>query len=330
MTALRAAVVGAGHLGRCHARKYAAQPGVKLVAVVDINPDRARQLAGETGAEALSDHQLLPGRVDLVSVAVPASRHFTVCRDLLWAGIHVLVEKPVTTSLVQARQLITLADQHRCILQPGFVERFSPIWRSLQSHCHNPLFIRASRRASFSPRGSDVDVVLDLMIHDIDHILQLVSSPVVRIDASGRPVMTRHNDIADARLHFNNGCVAKLTASRISSQAQRRLRLIQKDQFYCADLHRNTLERFSRPSGWQSQPLKRRDPSPLAFPVSDPLQAQIQAFVACIRNHCQPYVSPRDGLRTLKIAHLIMQHMVASPMLSPDHGARTVKRGLPK
>ncbi|TVP52721.1 MAG: gfo/Idh/MocA family oxidoreductase [Halomonadaceae bacterium] len=330
MTALRAAVVGAGHLGRFHARKYAALPGVELVAVVDINLDRARQLAGETGAEALDDHQLLPGRVDLVSVAVPASRHFIVCRDLLWAGIHVLVEKPMTTSLVQARQLITLADQQRCVLQPGYVERFSPVWQSLQSHCHKPLFIRASRLSSFSTRGNDVDVVLDLMIHDIDHILQLVPSPVARIDASGRPVMTRHSDIADARLHFCNGCVARLTASRISSQPQRRLRIFQQDQFYCADLHKNTLERFSRPSGWQSHPLKRQDPSPLKFPLSDPLQAEIQAFIACIRHRRQPQVSPRDGMRALKIAHLIMQHMSASPMLTTDQRAPTNSGGQPK
>src|SRR5258708_36217551 len=213
---IRTAVIGVGHFGRLHAEKYAGLSGSKLVAVADENPARAAEIAGAFGVDAVEDYRQLFGRVDAVSIAVPTAQHHPVARSCLEAGLHCLVEKPISESLPQADELIRLARERRLILQVGHLERFSAARAALEGKIQEPLFVECNRIAPFKPRGTDVSVILDLMIHDIDLILELVKAPIVELDAVGVPVLGDHEDIANARLVFANGCVANVTASRIS------------------------------------------------------------------------------------------------------------------
>lgn len=308
MKTLRAAVVGVGHLGRFHAQKYAALADTRLAAVVDADPDRARAVAAETGAEPLTDHRELAGRVDLASVAVPTSGHFAVVRDLLIAGIHVLVEKPITVTTDEARQLIELARSRNLRLQVGHLERFNPVMGLLATRLERPLFIESSRVAPFKPRAMDVDVVLDLMIHDIDLILNLVKSPLTRIDASGSPVITPGIDIANARLQFANGCVANVTASRISLKQERRMRLFQDDAYFSADLAGGTLEvRRKADGGREMFPgVPAIESEHLQPEPGDALEAEIRAFVASVRDGLPCAVTGEDGLQALEAATAVI------------------------
>ena len=233
--ALRLGVVGAGHFGRYHAQKMAALDGACLVAVADIDADRAAAVADPLGADAVADHHELIGRVDAVSVAVPAAAHYPVVKDFLDAGIHVLVEKPFTETVVTAEELATLAEAKGLVLQVGLIERFSDAFRTVTPRVTRPVYIESVRISPFSERGTDVSVVLDLMIHDIDIILALVDSPVADVDAVGAPVFSSSEDIANARLKFANGCIANVTASRVSLKTERALRIFQPDVYIKVD-----------------------------------------------------------------------------------------------
>ncbi|HEX5795400.1 MAG TPA: Gfo/Idh/MocA family oxidoreductase, partial [Geminicoccaceae bacterium] len=235
MTAIRTAVVGCGHFGRFHAEKYAALAGAELVAVVDRVPERAAEVAGRLGAVALDDPDALAGRVEAASVAVPTAEHFAVASRLLELGLHVLVEKPIASSLEEADALIALAAARARVLQVGHLERFNAALVALADVLRAPLFIESHRLAPFQPRGTDVDVVLDLMVHDIDLIQLLVGQALVAVDAVGVPVLSGHDDIANARLRFAGGCVANVTASRVSLKSERRMRIFQRDAYLSID-----------------------------------------------------------------------------------------------
>jgi len=235
MKKLQVAVIGSGYLGRFHAQKYANHPEVELVAVVDTNQTRAAELASETGANPLSDYRDVYTKVQAASVVVPTPLHYSVAKDLLEHGIHVLLEKPMTITVEEGSQLIALAHEHNLVLQIGHLERFNPAYLAVEKTVKDPLFIESHRLNSFQERGTEVDVILDIMIHDIDIILNLVDDEVERIHAVGIPVISSMIDIANARLEFKNGCVVNVTASRISDKSMRKIRIFQHDAYISID-----------------------------------------------------------------------------------------------
>ena len=235
MSRLRTAVIGVGYLGNFHAQKYAALEGVELVGVVDAVAARGAEVAAACGCQAFTDYRELIGKVDAVSVVVPTQHHHQVAKEFLAAGVHVLIEKPITVTIEQADELIGLADTGKLVFQVGHLERFNPVMMAAEEVLSDPLFVESVRIAPFKPRGTDVNVVLDLMIHDIEIIQHLVKSPVAKIDAIGAPVFTGEEDIANARIAFENGCVANVTASRISLKSERKMRIFQRDAYLTLD-----------------------------------------------------------------------------------------------
>jgi predicted dehydrogenase len=302
---LRTAVVGVGYLGRFHAEKYATHPGASLVAVVDVDRERAQAVGRELGAEALSDHRALSGRIDCASVAVPTNLHYEVARDLLEAGIDVLVEKPVTTTVEDAKALVALAVRGERVLQVGHLERFNPAVLALDGLVTQPRFIECHRLAPFTERGTDVDVVLDLMIHDLDVILNMVQSPLRSVEAVGVPVLTSSVDIANARLRFANGCIANVTASRVSMKRERKLRIFQADAYLAVDYGERRVRICRREpdaDGQTALVLEERE-----VPEGDALEREIDAFLHAVRAREAPAVSGWDGLRALEVAHVIRE-----------------------
>ena len=302
MSVLRAAVVGAGYLGRFHAQKYAALPGVELVGVVDPDAAARERVAEEVGAPGHADYHDLLGRVDAVSIVTPTPLHHRVSRDFLEAGAHVLVEKPITATLEEARDLVETAARLGKVLQVGHLERFNPAIVAVEGLLDRPRFVESNRLAPFKPRGTDVSVVLDLMIHDIDLILNIVGSPVASIDAVGASVFTDEIDIANARIRFENGCVADATASRISMKGERKLRVFQADAYLSIDLQQKVLSQVRKQPGPASGDMPRVDISEQNFDPGDALRDEIVSFLDCIRMGRRPVVSGEDGLRALETA----------------------------
>jgi predicted dehydrogenase len=298
---VRVAVIGCGHFGRFHARKYRGSKGAELVAVVDREPAAARALADELGGGllALDDPGALIGRVDAASVVVPTGEHFAVASPLLQGGLHVLVEKPIAASLEQADALVRLARSSDRVLQVGHLERFNAALLSLEDVLDRPLFVESHRLAPFKPRGTDVDVILDLMIHDIDLIQLLVGAPLAGAEAVGVPVLSERDDIANARLHFEGGCVANVTASRVSLKSERKMRLFQKDAYVSIDFMAGeaTVARKGAREMFPGVPdigIERRH-----IQENDPLRLEIEAFLAAIRGERTVAVSGEDGRRAL-------------------------------
>ena len=311
--ALRLGVVGAGHFGRYHAQKIAALDGARLVAVADVDADRAAAVADPLGADAVSDHRALIGHIDAVSVAVPAAAHYAVVKDFLDAGIHVLVEKPFTETVATAQELTALAEAKGLVLQVGLIERFSDAFRAVAPRITRPLYIESIRVGPFSERGTDVSVVLDLMIHDIDIILALVDAPVADIDAVGTPVFSGSEDIANARLKFANGYVANVTASRVSLKTERSLRIFQPDTYIKVD-HGERSVRIARKKDGDA-PLTGPDGvelEHLRFEQGDALQREIESFAQTVRTGGVPEVTGADGVRSLEVAHRITASMSAN------------------
>lgn len=302
MTPVRAAVIGVGYLGRFHAQKYAALESVELVGVVDADESRARAVAEEVGTTAFTDHGALLDRVDVVSIVVPTRFHHAVAAECLNRGVHVLVEKPITTTLEEADDLIRLAAEQDLVLQVGHLERFNAAVRGLAELVGTPMFIESNRLAPFNPRGADVSVVLDLMIHDIDIIQSLVRSPLEKIDASGVGVLTNEIDIANARLGFANGCVANVTASRVSLKTERKMRFFQRDTYVSVDFQERTLAVFQKGEGEMYPGVPNITSSQYSLDQQDPLREEIAAFIASVRNNTTPLVTGEDGLRALETA----------------------------
>jgi len=302
MQLTKCAVVGVGYLGRFHARKYAAIDSVELVAVVDIDEDAARRSAEECDCRALTDYRDLIGEVDAVSIAVPTARHFDIARDFLDAGVHVLLEKPIASTLDEARALTRLAHERDVVFQIGHLERFNAAFLELGGSQLNPLFIESHRVAPFKPRGTDVNVVLDLMIHDIDLILGMVDSPVSSLAASGTSVLSDELDIVNARLEFDNGCVANVTSSRVSVKTERRMRIFERDAYISIDFQNCGLavHRIGDREMFPGVPEILREES--SFEHNDALKLEIEAFVSSVREGGPAVVTGEDGLRALETA----------------------------
>ena len=302
MNKIRAAVVGVGYLGRFHAQKYAAIADCELIGVVDAELAVAQRVAAELGTQALSDYRQLYGKVDAVSVATPTPTHAEIAAGLLLHGAHVLLEKPITETLAQAQQLIELARRQGRVLQVGHLERFNPAILAAEPMLSNPRFIECHRLAPFRERGTDVNVVLDLMIHDIDLVQMIVASPVASLDAVGTAVFSSEIDIANARLRFRNGCVANVTASRVSLKTERKLRVFCSDAYLSIDLQQKILTVIRKrtvAAGAGELPVHIEEQS---FAQGDALLAEIQAFVAAIRGERAVVVSGEDGERALRTA----------------------------
>lgn len=299
---LRTAVIGVGYLGRFHAQKYAQIPGAQLVAVVDANLEAAQRVAAELKVEALQDYRALLGRVDAVSIAVPTPLHHSIGCALLERGVHVLIEKPIATTIDEARQLIDVAKRCGCVLQVGHLERFNPTVIAAVGRLGRPRFVEAHRLAPFKQRGTDVSVVLDLMIHDIDLIQELVAEPIESIDAVGAPIFSGEIDIVNARIRFRGGCIANTTASRISLKQERKIRIFQDDAYLSVDMQQKILT-----------VIRRKDAAPVESPAQvaieeesfeqgDALLAEIEAFLRAVREKTAPLVTGEDGLRALETA----------------------------
>jgi predicted dehydrogenase len=291
----RVAVIGAGHLGKQHARLYHELEGVELVAIADVLPDRAGEVAQSYGAQALVDYRELFGKVDAVSLAVPTTSHAAIGRDLLEHGIDVLVEKPMASTVAEALELNEAARKHGRVLQVGHVERFNPVVILAREAATRPQFFEIHRLAAFSPRSLDIDVVLDLMIHDLDIVLSLVASPVMEVRAVGIPVLSRKADIANARVEFEDGCVANLTASRVSFEKVRKLRFFQPHDYISVDYASQTGVIVSLRMG---RVVERK----LEPPQAEPLKLELASFVDSVRTRQPTGVSGEDGLRALDLA----------------------------
>ena len=303
---VRVGVVGVGALGQHHARVYADLPGARLAGVYDIDPARAAEVAQRHGGRAFTSLQELLSEVDAVSVAVPTADHHRVGRTLLEAGKDVLLEKPMTTTVAEAEDLMALAAGREAVLQIGHIERFNPAVDVLKATVSRPRFIEVHRLGSFSPRSLDIDVVLDLMIHDLDIVLTLDRSEAVQVDAVGVPVLTPKVDIANVRLRFASGLIANLTASRVSAEKVRKFRVFSPRTYISVDFARREAQVYrlaDGPGGPEIQ-IERT-----AAPDDEPLRRQLEAFVECSRSRSQPVVSGADGLRALRLAHLILARM---------------------
>ena len=292
---IKVGVVGIGHLGSIHARIYSQLQGAQLVAVCDTQADRARAAARQHRCEALTDFRELLKRVDAVSVAVPTQQHFPVARESLALGVHTLIEKPITTTVEEADQLLKLVGKDGPILQVGHVERYNAALRRVQDSLSDPRFVEVHRLAPFQPRGTEVGVVLDLMIHDIDLLLGLIRKPVRRVDAVGVKVLTPFEDIANAQVTFESGAVANLTASRISRDAMRKFRIFQADTYISMDLMKQAVEIYRHKDGKISNER-------LAITGEEPLKAELSAFLDSIRHNRPPPVSGREARDVLALA----------------------------
>jgi predicted dehydrogenase len=300
---VRVAVIGVGDFGRNHARVYRRLEGVELVGVVDRNSERARGVADEFGTGTLPDLDSLTGRVEAVSLAVPTSEHARIGCLLLSRGIDVLVEKPIAASLAEADLLIDAARQYARVLQIGHLERFNPAIVAVLPIIKEPLYFEVHRLGVFSPRSLDIDVVYDVMIHDLDILLALADSPVESIHSLGIPVITDKVDIAHARLEFASGAVANLTASRVSTERVRKLRFFQEHEYISLDYTRQDALRIRvrKPA-----PQPEFDFEPIPTRHEEPLEAELRAFVDAVRNRKQPLVDARAGRRALELADKVM------------------------
>ena len=303
MSRVRTAVIGTGYLGRFHAQKHAALAQAELVAVCDIDAQSGRAAAEASGAPYVADHRALVGRVDAVTIAATTSAHYELARFFLEHGVHVLVEKPMTRTAEEARALTTLAEANGLKLQVGHVERFNPALLSARESLTDIDFIECHRLAPFTQRGADVDVVLDLMIHDLDVMLSLVDSRPSHVSAVGTGVLTSSVDIANARIEFESGAIANVTASRVSTGAPRRVRVFQQSQYVSIDFGEGEVRRVIAASGWNdAEPLKAERWS---LDKGDALLAETESFLNAIVHDRPCVVSGRDGLAALELAEAI-------------------------
>ena len=326
-TPLRVAVIGAGHLGKFHARVYSKIPSVKLAYVIDTDPSHAEAVAAECTAKPLSDYRPILKEVDAVSIVTPTTSHFEIARAFLDAGVSVLLEKPMTATVEQADELIRLASASKSVLQIGHIERFNPAYAAIRDFLKDPVFIECHRLGPYSFRSTDVSVVLDLMIHDLDLILDIAGVPVA-VEAAGTPIVSTETDIANARIRFNTpdgrpGCVANVSASRISAKPMRRLRVFQRDAYISMDFLEKKVYVFRKRDGFdlaQAQAalagLPREhvlgqlvDIRQMDFAQSDVLHSEISAFVSAVKNRTMPVVTGEHGRRALALAVAIDQEI---------------------
>ena len=307
MEKLKVGVVGVGYFGQFHAEKYAKIEDVELVGVVDIDASRAKEIAKRYRTRSFFHHTDLFNKVQAVTIAVPTPFHYSMTRDFFLQGIDVLLEKPISNTLEEADELIGLAESKALVLQIGHLERFNGALSGIGEWIENPMFIESHRLGPFSGRGADVDVVLDLMVHDIDIILSLVNARVRQFQAVGIPILTRYSDIANARIEFENGCAASLTASRVSKEKIRKTRIFQPDGILSIDYLSQELSLSKKvvPSGKEEMPEMVAEEIPVK--KIDPLEAEIRSFLRSVKDRKQARVSGSDGKRALALALQIIQ-----------------------
>jgi predicted dehydrogenase len=304
---VRVAVVGSGYFGRFHANHYARNDRAELVAIVDTDAERARTVAGEFGGEPVSDFRSIVGKVDAASVAVPTPAHYDVARALIDAGIHVLVEKPLTDSEETGRELTKLAEARKTVLQVGHIERFSSAYRMLSKMISQPLYVESYRIAPWKNRGVEVDVILELMIHDIDMIIGLVGSPVAQVEAVGTPVLGRRIDIGNARITFESGCIANVTASRVSYKTERKMRVFARNQYLSCDLVEGRINGYRLEGDPMTDGLTAITPETYEIEKQDSLANEIDTFLDCVTKGGKPLVDGWAGCEALRVASLINQ-----------------------
>ena len=304
MSKLRTAVVGVGYLGRFHAQKHRLVDGVELVAVCDRDAERGRNVAAEVGTSAVTDYRELVGKVDAVTIAATTAEHFSLAKFFLEHGVHVLVEKPMTRASAEAAVLTKLAAERGLKLQVGHVERFNPALLAARETLTTVRFIECHRLAPFKGRGADVNVILDVMIHDLDVILSLVDSKPINASAVGIPVLMDDIDIANARIEFANGAIANVTASRVSTTPQRRFRVFQPNQYVSIDFGNGEVRRVTKDGEWRegAPPLREETWN---LEKGDALLAETKAFVEAIVTDQPCIVSGADGLASLELAEMI-------------------------
>ena len=302
---VRVAVVGSGYFGRFHANHYARNGRAKLVSVVDTDAERARAVAAEFSAEPAFDYRSILGKVDAASVAVPTPLHYEIASALIEAGIHVLVEKPLTDSVSSGAKLASLAEARKAVLQVGHIERFSSAYRTLAKVIANPVYFESYRIAPWKNRGVEVDVILDLMIHDIDMIIGLVDSPVAQVDAVGTPVLGKRIDLANARITFESGCIANVTASRVSYKTERRMRVFARNHYLNCDLGEGRIYGYRLRGDPLVEGLAAIATETYEIEKEDSLGNEIDAFLDCILNGSKPLVDGRAGCEALRVASLI-------------------------
>jgi predicted dehydrogenase len=305
MKKLRVGVVGVGHIGSNHARLYAEIPSAEFAAIYDVDLAKANGIAKKLRVTAAQSLEEFTAMVDAASVATPTNTHYEIARALLVRGKHLLVEKPITDNTAHATELAELAAQNGLILQVGHVERFNPVLSALEKRLSHPRFIEAHRLSPYPERSTDIGVVLDLMIHDLEIILHLVASPVQSVDAVGVPVLSRGEDIANARLRFENGCVANITSSRISPERMRKIRVFQEDAYLSLDYEKQSGEIYRRESGKIT-----RDKVPIER--EEPLKNQLASFIECAMSGRAPRVSGLQATAALELAVEITKKMTKS------------------
>ncbi len=312
MKEIRVAVIGVGYLGKFHAEKYCGMDNVRLAGVADIDRSRAEDVAARFGSRAFTDYRDLLSSVDAVSIVVPTESHFKVGLEFLNHDVDVLIEKPMTTTLEQADKLIDVAESRGRILQVGHLERFNPAVLALKDIITHPMFIEAHRLSIFKDRSTDVSVVLDLMIHDIDIIMNIVKSEIQSIHAAGVPVICEQADIANVRLQFESGCVANVTASRISIKNQRKMRLFQKDAYISVDFAGREITLIRRDENRSDSLVPGTDFQQLSFSEADVLQDELASYIQAVRTRNSPVVSGRAGRKALAVALDIMNQVDAA------------------
>jgi predicted dehydrogenase len=307
MNEIRVGVIGVGYLGKFHAEKYSGMDNVRLAGVADIERSRAEDVAARFGCRAVTDYRDLLGCVDAVSIVVPTQSHFDIGIEFLNHDVDVLIEKPMTTTLEQADDLIEAAESRGRILQIGHLERFNPAVLALKDIITHPMFIEAHRLSIFKDRSTDVSVVLDLMIHDIDIILNIVNSEIQSIHAAGAPVICEYADIANVRLQFESGCVANVTASRISTKNQRKIRFFQKDAYISVDFTDREITLIRRNENQSDNPVPGTDFQQLSFSETDVLEDELTSYIQAVRTRNSPVVSGQAGRKALAVALDIME-----------------------
>lgn len=304
---IRVGVVGVGYLGRHHALKYSQIQDVELVGVVDVDKRKADEVAKECSTKAFYHHSQLFGIVDAVSIATPTSTHYSIARDFLERGIDCLLEKPITSTLEEAEDLVRITGRNGTILQVGHLERFNPAVIALNDLIDRPMFIESHRLSPFKGRGIDVDVILDLMIHDIDIILSLVKSPIFKVEAVGVPVVSPNVDIANARITFEGGCVANVTASRISTKDTRKIRIFQHNAYISIDYAHQKISVYQRVK--DDKGIYRIVSRDMVIERSDVLYEEIKAFLYSVENRKGPPVRGIDGKRALEVALKVQEEV---------------------
>ncbi len=319
MGKIRVGVVGVGSLGQHHARVYASMPEATLVGVVDPFPGRAEEVAKPLGTQVFPSYSDLFGKVDAVSIATPTILHAEIGKKFLQEGVHVLVEKPIAHTLEEADSLIRVARDNNRVLQVGHLERFNPAVVRLREIVQKPRFFEAHRMGLFSPRSLDIDVILDLMIHDLDIISLLVPSPVVRVDAVGIAILSNRIDIANVRLHFEDGCVANITASRVSMEKIRKLRLFHKNEYISVDYTRQEVAVFSlnpRLGGGIPEIVNRK----LTPERKEPLREELTAFIGAVCGNQPVECSGEEGRKALDLALQILAQAEKAQAREIDRG----------